>query len=46
MIEKEFKNEYPKEPAYTIKKLCLTSGYILPNSVKVGEALKPGNSYR
>ena len=44
MIEKEFRNEYPSEPVYYIKSLCLTSGYVLPNSTKVGEILKPGIS--
>lgn len=27
---------------YYIKTLCLTSGYVLPNSAKVGEILKYG----
>eukprot|EP00347_Sterkiella_histriomuscorum_P015139 403358172 len=43
-IEKEFRNEFPRDPAYTIKNLCLTSGYVLPNSSKVGEVLKYGES--
>ena len=47
MIEKEFRNEYPRDPQYYIKNLSLTSGYVLPNSSKVGEILKPGkiNNY-
>lgn len=39
-IEKEFRNEFPREATYYIKSLCFTSGYVLPNSSKVGETLK------
>lgn len=44
MIEKEFRNEYPWEPLYYLKTLCLTSGYVLPNSTKVGDIIKNGES--
>ena len=42
MIEKVFREEYPRDPVYYIKSLALTSGYVLPNGTKVGETLKNG----